>query len=755
MVKYTMHITAQHSTDPVARMIGLSIDDSLTSEFYKTNPETIVTSAYRYYDADKIVDLPIGKHKLYILVNSPEQYKWNIEIYIKEIVSGTHFTYSDSPLAFDFNVPEVPPITGIEEAITSVEEAIAALEEGKELTAKLAVTVAPEVTITEGIVTPKVTTMPNLPWYVAWLQPVLDFMGMLTESAINYLAPIFAPIKDGVTAIIDFPKNLISGAVTSAGDALGSLFHKSIESTIENVTEIGKGTPEWYKDLDAGLKPLVDNIVKGYSTALDVKTYEKSPLTGVQAVAALEDLKGKLIATALANFSLHVAIETSSLGQIEAFSQIEPMVVSKYGLDEVVRAATMLPIEKAILKPAEQEINSRYTPEIPAYTDLITMVVKEVISLDDFKVTMTKLGFNANWSQRIWDAHFFPPNYSQILTAYFRGTITKDKMESLRTLVDLDPRFKDIWDANIEVIPDVSELTNELVKEVIDLPTYQKYLQWHGFGSTWAKRIWDAHFYPPTLGDILTAWRRGKISEADVDKLMILVDLDPRFKEIFDTRKYVDPSLSLTRFMYETGAIGADEVSTYVHRQGYSPEHEKAITDYLVRFQERLWRRRYLVSLSTAASLGAVDAKTLTSEVIAAGYSEGVAEWMLKTSDMRMKIESFKVEHPKPKLMTIGNLKDAYLLDKIDADKLRIELLQRGYLLDEVDLLIDLMDEDKIVAKEGKRVIALSIPQLLDSYRYGNMTRDALMIKLQTRGLALDETEMLISTKEKQWGMVS
>jgi hypothetical protein len=144
---------------------------------------------------------------------------------------------------------------------------------------------------------------------------------------------------------------------------------------------------------------------------------------------------------------------------------------------------------------------------------------------------------------------------------------------------------------------------------------------------------------------------------------------------------------------------------------------------------------------------------TVKSEVVAAGYSEGVAEWMIKAAEMRTKIASYRFEHPKPKLMSIGNLKDAYLLDKIDADKLRTELLQRGYLLDEVDLLISLMDEDKVVAKEGRQVIALSITQLLDAYRYEQITRDVLFIKLQTRGLALDEVETLVKTKEKQWGV--
>ena len=50
-------------------------------------------------------------------------------------------------------------------------------------------------------------------------------------------------------------------------------------------------------------------------------------------------------------------------------------------------------------------------------------------------------------------------------------------------------------------------------------------------------------------------------------------------------------------------------------------------------------------------------------------------------------------------------------------------------------------------------MIALSITQMLNAYRYGEWARDALMIALQTRGLSVGETETLIRTKEKQWGV--
>jgi len=538
------------------------------------------------------------------------------------------------------------------------------------------------------VVTP-VISLPSLPWYVAWLEPVLRFLGSLTESAVNFVSPLFTklndipsmignglsglgdalrkPLEDAKKSIDNVPKVLTDNLVSSISSSMKNATEEGIKTSIETLTGIATGTPDWVKDLNVPLTTLTNRLITDYKTALSSKTYEKSPLTGTDAVNALEDMKNRLLATSIAMFGMHAAIESGSLGQFEYMKDLDPMVVSKFGMDSLIRAATMLPIEKSVLIPAEQEFNSRYTPEIPTYADLINMVVKEVIPLNEFTTNMAKKGYNAMWS----------------------------------------------------------------------------------------KYIWDAHFIPPSLGDILTAWRRGLIDEKRVDELMILVDLDPRFKTIFDTRKYEDPTISLARFGFETGSIDVARVKEIVQRAGYLPSDVDWITDFIVRFQERRFRSRYLMALQTGIVYEAYTPDELTKEVINAGYTKETAFWMIKTAEVRKKIMETKVEKPKLKLLSIPQLEKAFALDLITADVLRTELLSKGYEYSDVDILIQLLEHDKFFAKEGKEVIALSVGQMLTAYRYKEMTRDELITKLQLRGLSLDETMTLINTKEKQWGMIS
>lgn len=594
--------------------------------------------------------------------------------------------------------------------------------------------------------------LPALPWYAAWLKPVLDFMGALTESVVNFFAPIFDPIKDVASNIIGLPGTLVKGLVDSVGSMLSGARDTGAALAVDTVSQIAEGTPAWMLALQDQLEKLYAPVMKGYAEAGDIATYEHSPLSGEEALKALEDMKGKVLATAIINFGVHALVEAGSLGQFEFMKDLDTMVMSKFGLDRLVQLATFMPLQKAVLVPAEYELNTRYPYAIPTYADLINMVVKEVIDLKRFKAEMLKLGFRDEWAQYIWDAHFKPPDWTDLRSAYYRGAISIDELMSLKVLVDLDPRYDVVWDNLIEQIPPYSELVNELVKEVIDQPTFTKYMKWYGFNEAWAKRIWDAHFIPPALGDLLTAWRRGLIPESRLDDLMILVDLDPRFKDIFDTRKYVDPSIRTGRYMYETGAIDRARLTEIVKREGYAPADVEPIVEFLTTFQEREFRTSYLRALATGTIYGAYTEDELRKEVKAAGYSDAVADWMLKIAGVREKTTSARKRAPGPKLLTEGNLKRAYIQDYITEDVLRTELMTRGYPIGDVDILVRLLTEEKVTEQAGGEKLALSQSELLNAMRYNEMSEDAVRIELQLRGLTPEETDVLIRTKRKQWG---
>lgn len=594
---------------------------------------------------------------------------------------------------------------------------------------------------------------PALPWYAAWLEPVINYIGELTGSVVNYFAPIFAPIARGADMLADIPKGIIDGFISGMRDIYSEAREQSASTAAISLKDINVGSPQWQKDLEAELITLVNPILDQYLEAVDVTNYEQSTPEYEEAADALNKWRLGIVAGGLANFIGHVVAEAATLGQLEAVGDFDSMVVSKLGLDTLAQRATMIPFEKGILQQAEYFYNKKHPTLIPSQSQLIEMVVKEVLPLDEFKEWMQLQGFNETWSQNIWDSHFIAPTWGEILQAYYRGVITRAQLDELKILVDLDPRYNEIWDSLIEVLPQYGDIINMRVKEVITQPEFVGYMKNLGYNPKWAKLLWDAHFAPPTLNDMLVSWRRGEITEARLDELMILVDLDPRFKDIFDTRKYDDPSVTMGRFMFETGAIDEARVEEIIKRSGYFPDDIPDITNFVVGFQERLWRRRYIVQVQRAYERGVRSESELREEIKAAHYTDGVADWMIETSDLRLEMRGAAKVSETPKVLSLGDLKKSYNLDLIDEDRYRTDLLLRGYPLSDIDLLINLENTKKTFTEAGGKKLALSQSELLNAWKHEEVTEDYLRIELALRGLSLDEIDILLNTKKKQWGI--
>jgi hypothetical protein len=304
-------------------------------------------------------------------------------------------------------------------------------------------------------------------------------------------------------------------------------------------------------------------------------------------------------------------------------------------------------------------------------------------------------------------------------------------------------------------IPNYNDLVNMRVKEKITEVEFKGFLSLQGYSNFWAGKIWDAHFNAPNLNDVLTAWRRGSIDEARVDELMVLIDLDPFYKGVFDTRKYIDPPVNMARFMFETGAINSDRVADLVHRAGYSESDAKAVVDYILKFQERRYRTRILTALATGRAYGAFNDEDIRAEVKALGQTDAVADLIIRLADVRAKTEMARITHPKPRLLSLGELKRGFMHNVVDEDAIRTELLTRGYELGQVDLLVSVMNADKVVDVAGGKKAALTVSELKQAFQYSEIGEDALRQTLLLRGLDLSEVDMLINTWKKSWGVVS
>lgn len=645
-----------------------------------------------------------------------------------------------------------------------------------------AVTEEPPYLHPSGAVPSTIPVPPSIPEYIVgdeddpWWKPLGDIWNAFSGATVNTFIGFGNVLLSAINPIVEFFRDPYGTLISNMRNIITNSANDYAESTTENIVNLLSGTPDYQNTLYASQDALSKALVTPYVDEVDPSKWIPSEVTDENVIASALEMASRFIQMNVGQGLIGLGIEMGSLGQVEGGWYIGDRIQNSFGVTELAKAVTSYPIEKGVMLPFQHAVNSAYVNEIPPYTDLINMVVKEKISLDDFKHYMRYQGYNETWSQNIWDAHFIAPSFGDVRRAYYRSDWSQDTLLKMMKRVDLDPYYNEsVWLTLLEEIPPISELVNERVKEVIGDETFRRGLKFHGFSPIWGQRIWDAHFMPPTLGDILTAYRRGvpvsipsidpasgspttrdvsSLSVADVHELMVLVDLDPRYNDIFDTRMYRDPSIREARYMYETGAIGEDNVRDIVVRSGLDPSYVDTMTHYLTHFVERTFQRRYLTALTTAYMNNTYDETQINDYVIKAGFGSGVASWIIEIGKVRRDIELTPSGEVKPKILTMAQLDKAYIRDVITEDDYTTRMLSLGYETLDIALKLRILDLDKVVQETGSRIITLTVSQMLNAWRYEEMTEDEVRIELSLRGLDTLNIDRIINTKKKQWGMI-
>jgi hypothetical protein len=250
-------------------------------------------------------------------------------------------------------------------------------------------------------------------------------------------------------------------------------------------------------------------------------------------------------------------------------------------------------------------------------------------------------------------------------------------------------------------IPDTRDLIQAVVRDVINYSQFEAIMPKRGLSKEWAKVIWDSHYLPPDRREIFRCLAAGVILPEERDHYMhIVADLDPRYDKVWNWIQYRDPGRFEVRFMFETGDLDEKGVEEYLRRLMYREKDLKALTGYVTHFQERLWRRRYLLTLATGYRLGKVDAARLEKEVLEAKYTKGVAYWIKMNEDLRKELRTPEDVEPLERALTKAQIQDLWTFGIHDEPWFELALEEIGYTPEEVEDLkgltrIDLIKDER------------------------------------------------------------
>ena len=241
---------------------------------------------------------------------------------------------------------------------------------------------------------------------------------------------------------------------------------------------------------------------------------------------------------------------------------------------------------------------------------------------------------------------------------------------------------------------------------------------------------------------------------AILKELAVLADYDPRYWSFFRQRMINDPTPRMARWGYEAGVLSKAQLHDIVKRFGYTDKDAVWMTDMLAEFQERPYITRYLTALEAAYLKGVITAEELTASVTAIDRRPEIADWIIKTVDVRKKIADARPKAEKTRLLTVTDLKKAYIYGKLPETEFRTRLQLLGYDLLDIQLVIDIIEIEREKAESGGNKAALSVAEMLNAFKYRRIEEPELLTNLMQRGLNLYEAQLLIDTNKAKWGWI-
>jgi DNA-binding response OmpR family regulator len=156
---------------------------------------------------------------------------------------------------------------------------------------------------------------------------------------------------------------------------------------------------------------------------------------------------------------------------------------------------------------------------------------------------------------------------------------------------------------------------------------------------------------------------------------------------------------------------------------------------------------KYLTALQAAYIAKAIDATELKARVKAIPRNEAVADWMVKIADVRIEIEGKGNVTDKPSLIAIGELKQMYIQNIINEDKILFELRTRGYIESDIQIMLSLLNSNKETVLSGGSKFGLSVSEMFEALKYGFISEDRVRTELLQKNMTLEDANILISTK--------
>ena len=265
----------------------------------------------------------------------------------------------------------------------------------------------------------------------------ITFSAYISTSYPFFLNPEPAPSdsSDVVGAIGGLPGLLFTG-LSGIGQGFAGGFESTITSALDNVsTSIQPGSPP--EDIERTVKKLTATIQKTLDDAM--REVYKTSINPEQSPGAAQNIIGLITGGVLAAEIVAALVDLLHPFKSIQLRSIVDDVVNVLGLPQISQNLAGIPVEIGLLQTLRYHYNRVYTPRIPAIQDLITMLVREQLSVDEYIKYASYHGESQFWALKRWDTHWRLPSPEMIKDAFHRGIINESARDQFMIWHDYKP----------------------------------------------------------------------------------------------------------------------------------------------------------------------------------------------------------------------------------------------------------------------------------------------------------------------------
>lgn len=318
----------------------------------------------------------------------------------------------------------------------------------------------------------------------------------------------------------------------------------------------------------------------------------------------------------------------------------------------------------------------------------------------------------------------------------------------------------------LTAIPGAQDLIRFLVREVISVEEFAAEMskQGYGFGETekgkvtvytesgkvekevprTAARYWNSHWIPPNRGELFDMIRRGMINDSQLLYWLAIIDVDPRMINNIAALRYRMPGRIESRLIYETTGASDEELTKWLQADGLQPELIPKFLKYVKGFPARSERRRYVTALRQGYGAKKISKDVLNAEILAAGFPQEVADWIIKTEDLKESYGLGPLAGLEEKALNKSELFQAFRQELITEETLIDELKALGYSDDEIEILVELA-KSKLPKEPIPPDRAITKAEINAMYKSEIMSEELAREALLDLGYDTGEVDMLMA----------